>query len=113
MVVLVSQYTGCFIRTVLKYGIITYMLANTNGPKNTPKSLLRPLHFKILPPKIANKLVSFFAGTIPFNIKIFLIFKNTQVILSLQVSKVHISHAKQYCGNFHFCIKWQISENAM
>ena len=76
------------------------MITITNGPKNTLKSLLSSLHFKTLPPKIANNFVNFFAGAIPFNLK------------SLRVSKVHISHAKQYCGNCQLCIKWRISVKA-
>jgi hypothetical protein len=41
------------------------MVTNTNGPKNTLKSLLSPLHFKTTTPQIANKCLEFFSRTIP------------------------------------------------
>jgi hypothetical protein len=52
----------------------------TDGHKNTLKSLMSPLHFKTIQPKLAIQFLKFFARTIPPNLKIFLILKNTQVL---------------------------------
>ena len=80
----------------------------TNGPKNTLKSLLSPLHLKIFKPKTANELLYFCSVNIPFILEFFEMHKiqrfSIEILiwnvfllsfLNMYEFKVHTTHAKQ------------------
>ena len=71
----------------------------TNGPKHTLKSLLSQLHLRTLPPKTATELLYLCSGSVPFNLELFDIHTNTQVL------KLKSWSGSYFCSHVLICIK--------